>query len=103
MRVKRVNDGPPVHTVKVKLLKGVILGPGEDGAPGDIYELPRYKATELISHGQAVQTYEGDPLVHNEVIAEAKDPDAVRTVTLEAPTARDPRPAKRGKSGKSEE
>jgi hypothetical protein len=36
------------------------------------------------------------------VIAEAKDPEAVRTVTLEAPTARDPRPAKRGKS-KSEE
>jgi hypothetical protein len=102
MRVKRVHDGPPVHTVKVKILKGVILGPDTDAEPGDIYELPRYKATELISHGQAEETNEGDPLVHNEVIAEAKDPEAVRTVTLEAPTARDPRPAKRGKSKREE-
>jgi hypothetical protein len=102
MRVKRVHDGPPVHTVKVKLLKAVILGPGEDGEPGDIYELSRHKATELISHGQAEETDEGDPLVHNEVAAEVSSPDTVRTLTVEAPTARDPRPAKRNKS-KSEE
>jgi hypothetical protein len=101
MRVKRVAEGPPVHTVKVKLLKGVILGPNEDGEPGDIYELPRYKATELISHGQAIETDEGDELVHNEV-TEISNPDVIRTLTVEAPTARDPRPAKRGKS-KSEE
>jgi hypothetical protein len=102
MRVKQLAEGPPVHTVKVKLLKGVILGHNEDGEPGDIYELPRHKATELISHGQAIETDEGDELVHNEVTAEMSDPDAIRTLTIEKPIARDPRPAKRGKS-KSEE
>lgn len=102
MRVKTLKTGPPVRTVKVKLLKGVVMGPEDDGEPGDIYELPRHKATELISHGQAEETDEGDDLEHNEVAAEVSDPDAIRTLTIEAPTARDPKPAKRGKS-KSEE
>src|SRR5215472_12586076 len=96
MRVKTVQQGPPVRTVKVKLVKGVILGPGEDGAPGDIYELPRHMATALISHGQAVATDEGDPLEHDET--PAADPDTIRTLAIEAPTSRDPQPARRGRS-----
>jgi hypothetical protein len=96
-RVKKIGERPPVRTEKVKLLKGVVMGPGEDGAPGDIYELPKHIATQLISHGQAELTDEGDSLEHDETPAEEKG-QPYSTATLEAPTTRDPKPAKRGRT-----
>jgi len=93
VRVKRMT-GPPVRTAKVKLLKGVVLGPGQLGRAGEIYELPKYLATQLISSGQAELTTEGDPLQHDETPAEEKD--GYSTVTVEKPTSRDPKPTRRG-------
>jgi hypothetical protein len=101
MRVKQVSSGPRVRTMKVKLLKGVVMGHGDDGESGDIYELPRHKAIELINHGQAVETDEGDELKYDEAPAGVKDPETIRQVTIESPTSRDPKPEKRGK-GKAE-
>ena len=92
-RVKRM-AGPPVRTAKVKLLRGVVLGAGQVGRAGEIYELPKYLATQLISSGQAELTTEGDPLQHDETPAEEKD--AFPTVTVEKPTSRDPKPTRRG-------
>jgi hypothetical protein len=85
-----------IRTEKVKLLKGVVMGPGEDGRAGDIYELPKYLATQLIAHGQAELTDEGDPLEHDETPAAEKGVP-YSTVTIESPTTRDPKPAKRGR------
>lgn len=90
--VKKI-AGRVVHTVKIKLLKGVIMGPGHDGVAGDIYEIARYKATELVSHGLAEYTTEGDPLKHDETPASEKDD--FPTTKIDAPTSRDPKPAKR--------
>jgi hypothetical protein len=95
-RVKKL-VGPLVRTEKVKLLKGVVMGPGDDGKPGDIYEVPKYLATQLISHGQAELTDEGDPLEHDETPANEKGV-LYQTATIEAPTTRDPKPARRGKA-----
>jgi hypothetical protein len=92
-KVKRL-AGPVVRTVKIKLLKGVVLGPGDDGNPGDIYEVPRHVATPLVFQGLAEYTTEGDPLKHDETPASEKD--AFPTTNIEAPTSRDPRPARRG-------
>ena len=33
-RVKRIGEKPIVRTKKVKLLKGVVMAPGEDGERG---------------------------------------------------------------------
>jgi hypothetical protein len=96
MRVKRIAEPAPVRTEKVKLLKGVVMGPGEDGEPGDIYELPEHIATQLISHGQAELTDEGDPLEHDETPREEKG-QPYSTATIEAPTTRDPKPSRRGR------
>lgn len=92
-RVKRV-AGPLVRTVKVKLLKGVVLGAGQVGRVGEIYELPKYLATQLIGAAQAEITTDGDPLQHDETPAEEKD--GYSTATLESPTKRDPKPTRRG-------
>jgi hypothetical protein len=86
--------GPPVRTEKVLLLKGVILGPGQKGKAGEIYEVPKYLATQLVSSGQAELTDDGDPLAHDETPAEDKGKFGVATV--EAPTSRDPKPLRRG-------
>jgi len=96
-KVKRLGQAPVVQTVKVKLLKGVVMGTHEDGKPGDIYEVPRHLATQLIAHGQAEMTDEGDPLEHDETPASEKG-QPYATTTLEAPTTRDPKPAKRGRA-----
>jgi hypothetical protein len=90
--------GPLVRTVKVRILKGVTLGPGEDGEPGDIYELPKHLATELVHNRQAEYTDEGDPLKHDETPAgepKGVPGDEYKTTTVEAPTSRDPKPKKR--------
>lgn len=94
VRVKKMPAGPPVHTVKVKLLKGVVMGPNEYGVAGDIYEVPKHFATELISSNRAVPTDEGDPLQHNEM--PPSSPDEIATTKIETPTSRDPKPARRG-------
>jgi hypothetical protein len=96
-RVKRIAEAAPVRTEKVKLLKHVVMGPGEDGEPGDIYELPKHIATQLISHEQAELTDEGDPLEHDETPAGEKGVP-YQTATIEAPTTRDPKPARRGRA-----
>lgn len=96
-RVKRIGEQPIVRTKKVKLLKGVVMAPGEDGEAGDIYELPHHIATQLIAHGQAEYTDEGDRLEFDET-PDAEKESTFRTTTLEAPTSRDPKPSKRGKS-----
>jgi hypothetical protein len=100
-RVKKIGAAPVVRTEKVKLVKGVVMGPGEDGEPGDIYEVPKHIATQLIAHGQAELTDEGDPLEHDETPAGEKGAP-YQTATIEAPTSRDPKPAKRGKAADSE-
>jgi len=102
MRVKKIGEAPVVRTEKVKLLKGVVMGPGELGKPGDIYEVPKHIATQLISHGQAELTDEGDPLEHDETPAAEKG-KPYQTATIEAPTTRDPRPSRRGRAADSEE
>jgi len=92
-RVKRF-AGPLVRTAKVKLLKGVVLGAGQVGAAGEIYEIPRHLATQLISSELAEITTEGDPLEHDETPAEEKA--GYSTTTVESPTRRDPKPTRRG-------
>lgn len=96
MAIKRVGRvvPPAVRTAKVKLLKGVVLAPETRGKAGDIFEIPRHLATQLISSGVAEETEEGDPVQHDETPAEEKD--GYSTVTVERPTSRDPKPAKRG-------
>jgi hypothetical protein len=85
---------PPVRTMKVKLLKGVVLGAGQVGRAGEIYEVPKHLATQLVASGLAQITTEGDPLQHDETPAEEKDGYVM--VTMERPTSRDPKPTKRG-------
>ena len=50
-------------TVKVKLLKGIVLGPGAAGpklgVPGGVYEFPASAAYELVRAG--LGEYTGDP------------------------------------------
>jgi hypothetical protein len=94
MKVKKMK-GPPVRTEKVMLLKGVILGPGQRGKAGEVYEVPKYLATQLVSSGQAEITDGGDPVEHDETSAEEKG-KPYSTATIEAPTTRDPKPARRG-------
>jgi hypothetical protein len=92
-KVKKI-AGPLVRTVKVKLLKGVVLGGGVVGRIGEIYELPRHLGTQLIFSGQAEITTEGDQLQHDETPEEEKK--GYSAATLESPTARDPKPTRRG-------
>lgn len=82
-------------TAKVKLLKGVIMGPHEVGKPGDIYELPKHQASELVAYKQAVYTDEGDASEHDDAGAAVHEA-GYETVTMEEPTTRDPRPRRRG-------
>jgi hypothetical protein len=76
------------------LLKGVVMGPGQIGQPGEIYEVPKHMATQLVSNGQAEYTDAGDP-------ADGYDPGAdahkagYGIATLEAATDRDPKPKKK--------
>src|SRR5690349_9433988 len=100
-RVKKISPVAPVRTEKVKLLKHVVMDVGDDGVPGDIYEVPKHIATQLISHGQAELTDEGEPSEHDETPAEEKG-QTYQTTTIEAPTSRDPKPERRGRSRSSE-
>jgi len=93
-KVKKMAGGPPVRTVKLKFFKGVVLDFGCVAEAGDIYEVPKHMATEMVSLGLAEYTDEGDPLQHDETPAAEKE--AFPTVTIEKPTSRDPKPAKRG-------
>lgn len=96
MSVKRISAPPaPVHTAKVKFLKGVVLGPGQKAAPGEIYELPKHFATQLVTHGQAEYTDEGAPSEHDDAGADAHQA-GYSTTTVEVPTNRDPKPKKKG-------
>lgn len=95
MAVKTIKGPAPAKTAKVKFLKGVILGPGQVAEKGDIYELPKHLATQLVSSGQAVYTDEGDPSEHDDAGADAHEA-GYSTVTMEAPTNRDPKPKKKG-------
>jgi hypothetical protein len=76
-KVKRIGTPAPVRTEKVRLLKHVVMGPGDDAEVGDIYEVPKHIATQLIAHGHAELTDEGDPLEHDETPRGGKRP-AVR-------------------------
>lgn len=93
MAIKRINQ-PPVRTAKVKLLRGVVLGPGVIGAPGEIYEVPKYLATQLVHSGQAEYTDEGDPSDGADAGAQTHR-DGYSTVAMEAPTERDPKPRRK--------
>jgi hypothetical protein len=84
-----------VRTAKIKLLKGVVLGPGEIGAPGEIYEVPKYLATQLVHAEQAEYTDEGDPSEGADAGAEAHK-NGYSTVTMEDATNRDPKPKRKG-------
>ena len=94
--IKKLGERAPVHTAKIMLLKGVVMGPGDIGKAGDIYELPTHLATQLISNGQAKYTDAGDPSEHDDPGAEAHEA-GYPTVTVEAPTTRDPKPKKKNK------
>ena len=91
---KRLPAGP-VRTAKVKLLKGVVLSAGLDGVPGEIYEVPKHFASQLVANGQAEYTDEGDPSQGDDPGAESHKA-GYETTTIEKPTARDPKPQKRG-------
>lgn len=95
MITKRLKAPPAVQVAKVKLTKGVILGPGQIGEAGEIYELPKHKATELVHSGLAEYTDEGDPAEGEDAGAE-KHRQGYETATVEEPTSRDPKPKKRG-------
>jgi hypothetical protein len=92
-QIKKIGQ-PLVRTAKVKLLKGVVLGPGEIGHEGDIYEVPKYQATELIGHGLAEYTDEGAPSENDDPGAAAHR-EGYATVTMEGVTDRDPRPKRK--------
>lgn len=94
-QVKRLTKPAPVRTAKVKFLKSVCLGGGQDAYPGEIYELPKYLASELVSNRQAEYTDEGDPSEHDDPGA-AVHQEGYSTVTMEQPTNRDPKPKKKG-------
>lgn len=93
--VKQIRPPAAPRTAKVKLLKGVCMGPGQDGAPGEIYEIPKHVATMLVSNGQAEYTDEGDDSDGNDAGA-ASHAQGYETVTVESPSNRDPRPKKKG-------
>jgi hypothetical protein len=95
MQVKRLVAAPPARTAKVKFLKAVTLGPDQDAYKGEIYELPKYMATQFVNSGQAEYTDEGDPSEHDDPGA-ATHQAGYQTVTLEQPTNRDPKPKKKG-------
>jgi hypothetical protein len=93
-QVKRIAQPAPARTAKVKFLKSVCLGGGQDAYPGEIYELPKHMATELVSNRLAIYTDEGDPSEHDDPGAQAHL-GGYSTVTMEPPTSRDPRPKKK--------
>lgn len=95
MKVKKLAQPAPAKTAKVKFLKSVCLGGGQDAYPGEIYELPKHVATELVSNRLAQYTDEGDPSEHDDAGAEAHQA-GYSTVTVEPPTTRDPRPKRKG-------
>ena len=93
------SSGPPVRTAKVKFLTGVVLGVGDIARMGDIYELPKFRCTELVHAGLAEYTTEGDPIEHDETPAgepKGVPGDEHTVVTVEKSTERDPKPKKRG-------
>lgn len=95
MTVKRiVPKSGPVRTAKIKLLKGVCIAGGEDGIAGDIYEVPKHQATELVSHNLAAYTDEGEASEGEDAGAEAHG-QGYETATIE-PTNRDFKPKKKG-------
>jgi hypothetical protein len=85
----------PIKTAKVKMLSGTVLGPGQVGRVGEIYELPKHLATQLVNMGQAEYTDEGDPSEHDDAGAKANK-DGYDVVTVEKPDSRDPKPKRRG-------
>jgi hypothetical protein len=94
MTVKRVSR-PTIKTAKVKLLKGVILGPGQRGREGEIYEVPKHQASQLVNFGQAEYTDEGEASEHDDAGAKTHR-EGFNTVTLEQPENRDPKPKRKG-------
>jgi len=93
LTVKQINQ-PLVKTAKVLLLKGVVLAPGQVGRAGEIYELPKHMATQLVANRQAEYTDAGAPSEHDDAGAVAHK-DGYDTVTVEAPTERDPKPKRK--------
>jgi hypothetical protein len=94
-QIRKMAPPPPVRTAKVKFLKAVTLGQNQDAMPGDIFELPKYMATEFVSSGFAEYTDEGDRSEHDDPGADAHR-ESYQTATLEPPTSRDPKPKKKG-------
>jgi hypothetical protein len=95
MSVRKMPPPAPVHTAKVKILKGVVIGPGCDAEPGEIFEVPKHIASQFVSTGQAEYTDEGQPSEHDDPGAAAHQA-GYSTVTMEQSTNRDPRPKKKG-------
>jgi hypothetical protein len=95
MSVRKMPQAPAVRTAKVKILKGVVIGPGCDAEPGEIFEVPKYIASQFVSNGQAIYTDEGDPSEHDDPGA-AAHVAGYSTVIVEKPTNRDPQPKKKG-------
>ncbi len=80
MEVKRIETKNPKEKIAtVRILAGVFL-PGVEAQAGEVYELPRHMARELVGHGLA------------ETIEIPEDPDEIGVVQVDAPTNRDPKP-----------
>jgi len=97
-------QAPAVRTAKVKILKGVVIGPGCDAEPGEIFEVPKHIASQFVSNGQAEYTDEGEAsehddqgaAMHREGYQVATPGGSTKLATLEPATDRDPKPKKKG-------
>ena len=51
--VKQISNLDPVKTARIRILRAVVLAPHTVGQPGDVYDVPRWMANELVGVGQA--------------------------------------------------
>jgi len=83
--VKTLPSQQTVKTQKVRILRAVVLAPHVVGEEGEVYEVPRWMANELVGYGRAERVLDEE---------EIADPETLVTTTLETPTSRDPKPKK---------
>ena len=73
-------------TDRVRIVRPVVLAPHVVAEAGDVYELPRWMANQLIGHGQAERVQDDDGV--------AADPATLVTTSLETAKSGDPKPKK---------
>jgi len=83
--VKKLPNLEPVKTQKIRILRAVVLAPNLVGEAGEVYEVPRWMANELVGYGRAERVQDGE---------EIADPETLVTTTMETSTNRDPKPKK---------